>query len=162
MVWVVVIGLVMSFQSYSSRRALSWSVDEEVPAQRSERHYTLELTTSFSPSADVFALTAGVEFPDKPVRVSVAGREIPFDHTLLRPGEPVAVELENIVEPGWNEILVQAVPERMAQPRSQAVRAAVYSNGGLLAQDSFWSVPDGKVSGVLRFEIKKEVEHAGH
>ncbi len=161
LVWVVIIGLVVSFQNYSEAQSQKSGQGHDTSIEMSQISYTLELTATFRPASDSFVLTASGSSID-PLQITMAGKSMVSAALELQPGKPLLTEIDGIIV-GRNELLVRAIVPRSYSETSQALRAVVYANGAVIAQDTFWSVPGGDITGTLYFEVKKEqVQHHGH
>ncbi|MBN2064555.1 MAG: hypothetical protein JW745_07110 [Sedimentisphaerales bacterium] len=161
LVWVVIIGLVVSFQNYSKAQSQKLWHGQDTPIELSQILYTLELTATFAPASDSFALTVS-EVKSEPLQITMAGKSLISAALDLQPGKPQLTDLDGIVV-GHNELLVKALVPQSYSGTSQALRAVVYANGAIIAQETFWSVPGGDITGTLNFEVKKErVQHDSH
>ncbi|QGJ69550.1 Hypothetical protein PBC10988_12320 [Planctomycetales bacterium 10988] len=145
---------------------------EEKPVER----LSAELTVTFSPQVDPFALGSDPfslpeENGNSPALLSVQfnGEEV-FQITeenadTIQPGVPFAVDSLPQAILGKNELLVVATPPSDQASQSQAVRIKLLREDNLLQEETFWSGPGERLVASFRFELSEAslaVEDADH
>jgi len=157
--WVIVIGGLRWY--YADRGPKNIPVREATASQVAvEDVFRLVLTPTFAAEPDPFALKVGDEAAGGLV-VRVNGRQVAVPADSLRQGEPLVVEQLAGIQPGSNEIFVEASPPLAASGRSQAIRVQVIRAGQPLAEATFWGESGARVVGSLPFTLDAEVRH-GH
>ncbi|QJT08793.1 hypothetical protein [Oceanidesulfovibrio marinus] len=126
--------------------------------------YALEITPTFSPAPDPYALA------DDPVSrsglvVSLNGHVLyTYDGGGAFPGSIVLQPAPGL-GPGVTEYLVEAAPPlgEEGMPQQQAVRMRLLRHGTAVAEQTLWSEPGGVVRGTFRVEpaTPEEDAHGG-
>ena len=152
-VWVAFIG---SMAFYMKQRDVAgYASDDIIQFKKATRVYALELTPSFVPESDPFALNLDNQNTTSPLIVKLGDREI---FRISAP--PDTVEYYRI-EPlthlhfGKNEIFVEASPPAGDYFTSNALRIRLMENGHPLAEKTIWSPPGAKISGTFQFNLKE-------
>lgn len=123
--------------------------------------YALEITPTFTPAPDPFALP-GDPLASSGLVLSKNGRILyRYGNDKLQ-DRAIVLDPAPGLEPGLVEYLVEASPRQSAHdaPQSRAVRVRLLHHGATLAGTTFWSEPGGLVRGVLRVEIGTPEEAA--
>ena len=162
-IWVVLIGGMIVYLHH--RDIPDLAAGTAIELRTAEGNYVLEIITTFAVEPDPFALQ--VDQSEKPTAlvVRLGGREILRRTDRLEAGTPIRVEpIVGVVE-GTNEIYLEASPPLEQSAKSHAVRVRVLRDGRPVAEETFWSLPGGKVADIFRFVLvarqKKEDDH-GH
>lgn len=115
--------------------------------------YSLEVTLSFDPAPDAFALRAGDDQPPAAFLVRLHGREILRMEEGPKAGRPVRLEAPPGLGPGLNEFFVQAGPPAEAEGKAGAVRLRLVRKGIVIAETTLWA-DDGKpAAGIFRVDL---------
>ncbi|TVM16901.1 hypothetical protein DPQ33_10865 [Oceanidesulfovibrio indonesiensis] len=167
LVWAAILcalGLFLMGRDRPARTVAPAAVESGSGSAFDSAGYTLEITPSFAPAPDSFAL------PGDPLARSglVVSRNGHILYTYENGGEQGAtIELHPApgIEPGLVEYLVEAsaVQDANGSPQSAALRVRLLHYGGTLAEKTFWSDPGGLIRGVLRVSIEtpEGMDHGG-
>jgi hypothetical protein len=129
------------------------------------KHVDLEMTLTFEPEADPFALGIGTEedFHALPlVSVRLNNKPVAELHEALPPGTPWFKQNIEGVAVGTNELFLEATPPVFDTQVRHAVRVRLLINGRTLADKTFWSESGEKVVGTLRFEFGHDRSGGDH
>lgn len=169
LIWAVIAGALGLFLVMRDRPVQPEIVLEETvhvaPQQESNATgYALEITPTFTPAPDPYAL------PDDPVSrsglvVSLNGHVLyTYDGGGAFPGSIVLQPAPGL-GPGVTEYLVEAAPPlgEEGMPQQQAVRMRLLRHGTAVAEQTLWSEPGGVVRGTFRVEpaTPEEDAHGG-
>ena len=158
LIWLVFVGGLGIYTHY--RDATVRAARPIVEIQTVEGNYAIEITTTFAVEPDPFAVQTD-ELGQQPALVVRLGqREILKITDRLAAGTPIRIEpLLGLVE-GTNETYLEASSRLEQVGESQAVRVQILRDGQTIAEQTFWSLPGGKVAETMRFElaIAKEAE----
>jgi len=149
-----------------SRDALQESPSAQTAAapESAASQLDLELTLTFEPESDPFALATDEKDLDLPpvVIVRLNNVEVSAIHEGIAPGVPwLKEDIEGVVL-GTNELFIEATPPIADIMTYHAVRVRLLEDGREIADRTFWSQSGENVIGTLRFEKgsdKAEREH---
>ena len=116
--------------------------------------YALEVTATFRPQPDPFALDAGGR-PAPPVRVSLSGSDV-FLENDFTPDVPLRVPLTQGLTAGVNIFYLEASPPLGEYQMSHAVRLRVLHGNLAIAEDTFWADHGAAIRGNLHVRISGE------
>lgn len=169
LVWAVIAGALGLFLVMRNHPVQPAIVQEETvhAAQQQAFNatgYALEITPTFAPAPDPYAL------PDDPVSksglvVSQNGHVLyTYDGDGAFPGSIVLQPAPGLGR-GVTEYLVEAAPPlgMEGMPQQQAVRMRLLRNGMAVAEQTLWAEPGGVVRGTFRVEpaMPEEDAHGG-
>ncbi|MDX9973601.1 MAG: hypothetical protein RBU21_11510 [FCB group bacterium] len=162
--WLVCVGGVAFYMHARD----AWREDHQAIAaaapEAAVRRYDLELTLTFDAQPDPFALVTTESSAAPVVSVQLNGAPLVALSEGIAPGKPWLQEnIQGVVE-GNNELLVEATPPLTDEESRHALRLRVLSQGGAVADQTFWSQGGEKLVGVLPFEVKHhdEEDASGH
>lgn len=158
LIWALLLGgMAFYMRQRDSRR-------EPVPlakaTARAEGRFTIEVTPTFPPVADPFALRTDEDRGDAGLVVRLNGRDLFRGSDAGEPGEVVRLDGVQGFAAGPNEVRVEAYPPEEARDRRHFVQVRVLRNGAPLAEDIFWSEDGAAVSGSLGIEVPSDAEES--
>lgn len=132
----------------------------QAPARQvvTRQDFTLEITPTFSPEPDPFALQDPTTTA-APLVVRTAEREL-FRAARLEPGVPVRVHPVNGLVEGRNELYLQAQPPLSEADRDHAVRVRLLRNGQVVVDQTLWGQSGANVAGTIPFTLSKVPEES--
>jgi hypothetical protein len=120
------------------------------------REFTLELTATFSPEADPFALQ-GDEAAAAPLVVRTAAQEL-YRTESLEPGVALRVTPVHGLVEGRNELYVQAQPPVSEAGLDHAVRIRLLQDSRVLVDQTLWGQGGSSVAGTIPFTLETHGE----
>lgn len=162
-VWLAFVGGVTGYLRVRDAWREPASAHLEPAPEKAAARYDLELTLTFHPEPDPFALTGGASGPPPPVSIRVNGSVVAEPDKCIEPNTPWLKQGIERVVVGTNELFVEASPPLGEARVRYAARVRVLEGGRVVADETFWSEGGAKVTGVLRFEIapqESEIAHA--
>lgn len=157
-IWIVLIGGLALYMRHRDANPAAAAPGRILPAATAE--YTLELTPSFAPVPDPFALVKpGEKAPAMTARLR--GREVLRTPDGALAGRPVRVDKLPGVLAGINEVAVAASPPAFDSATTKApvrnfLQARILENGVPRAEETFWADGTDRVAGVLRFDARND------
>jgi hypothetical protein len=148
-IWITFLGGLTLYMKH--RGSVEYSNEYFHEWKSIEKVYALEVTPSFVPEPDPFALSINNSHNSTALLVRVG------EHEILKVDDSIADSETFVVEPlhglvaGKNEIYVEASPPFSPLSTQNAVRVRIIENGHPLAEKTFWSPPGNKVSGTFEF-----------
>lgn len=154
-IWVVILGGVTAFQHH--RKLLQASqVSKSLPvAEAASAVYSLAVTPTFKAEPDPFALQTDTAEASAALVVRMVGTDLLRVTDHVEAGQALRINTLPNIQVGLNEIYVEGVPPTVQGLQRHAVLVELFRNDVWIQQASFWSVPGGKVTGVLRFEVEE-------
>lgn len=151
LVWLVMLGGLGLFVAQRDRYAFA---PQEAPARQLApgEELSLEITTTFSPQADPFALE-GDEGGGAPLVVRNAAREL-FRGEGMEPGIPFRVHPIPGLSEGLNEIFLRAKPPLAESEKNHAVRVRILRDGEVVADQTLWGTGGAGIAGNIIFNLK--------
>jgi hypothetical protein len=157
--WLLMLGG-LSLYIYQRDRHTPAAIQAPVQQAVATEDFTLEITPTFSPEPDPFALQ-GEESTAAPLVVRTADREL-FRAESLEPGVPVRVHpLRGLVE-GRNEIYLQAQPPVGEAGRNHAVRVRLLQGSQVVVDETLWRAGGANVAGTIPFTLAAAENHHDH
>ncbi|UCG14042.1 MAG: hypothetical protein JSU72_06110 [Deltaproteobacteria bacterium] len=151
LIWIVFVG---GLALYTHRQGVT-PVATETPGElrMAEGQYELEITTTFTVEPDPFALQSDEGEKPAGLLVRLGDREVLRKTDRLEAGIPIRVApLFGLVE-GTNEIYLEASPPLDHIGKINGVRVQIQRDGQAIVEQTFWSLPGGKVADTLRFSL---------
>jgi hypothetical protein len=161
LLWVIVLG---GLNLYMKRFETSGSDAASSSRQRLaqvEAPYAMELTTTFSVESDPFALTAGVSKEPAGLVVQLQGHEVLRKGGEVEAGAPIVLNPVPGLVRGLNEFFVEANMPLDSIGRSYALRFRLMQAGSPVAEETFWSEGENRITGVLRVSLENDKENGG-
>lgn len=159
LIWMIMVGGLSLYIQQRDRRlppAIQTPVTEAVPTD----DYALEITPTFSPQPDPFALT-GDPAASATLVVRLGERELFRSEQALPAGKTVAVPAVAGLIVGHNELYLQATPPLSEALMDHAVRVRLRQGNREIFDQTLWGVSGAKVVGTIPFTLDKSAE-AGH
>lgn len=159
LIWLIMVGGLTLYIQQRDRRlppAIRAPATEAAPMEE----YALEITPTFSPEPDPFALQ-GDPAAAASLLVRLGERE------LYRSGQPLPAGKTLSVHPvaglvvGHNELYLQATPPLSEALMDHAVRVRLLQGNRELFDQTLWGVSGARVAGTIPFTLEKSAE-AGH
>lgn len=152
--WLLMLG---GLSLYIHQRDLQKPAPLQAPVQEglSAREFTLEVTATFSPEADPFALQG--DDTAAPLVLRTATQEL-YRAAALEPGVVVQINPVHGLLEGRNEIYVQAQPPVSEAGRDHAVRVRLLQSSRVLVDQTLWGQGGASVSGTIPFTLKTHGE----
>lgn len=150
-IWLVLVGG-LALYTYQRDRMQHAVVAAEPVREAQGESLTLELTPSFTTSADPYAL----EGRDAKATVLVRAA----DRELFASDNPIPAGVTRTVHPvqglvlGLNEIYVRAVPPQ-GEAKDHALRVKLLRGGEVLLDRTLWGEKGAVVAGSIPFELKE-------
>jgi hypothetical protein len=152
LIWIVLVG---GFTLYVNTREPVKTV-QAVGPRTAEGAYVLEITPSFAPEPDPFALRAERETEAPAVVLTVNGKEALRIGHRIEPGIPIRVEPVPGLVQGDNELFIEANPPLTATRMAHAVRVRLLHGERTIGDRSFWSEPGSRIAETFRIVVIAE------
>jgi hypothetical protein len=122
--------------------------------------YTLEITPTFSPEPDHFALH-GDPSASATLVVRVGDRELFRSEQALPPGRTVSVHPVAELVAGRNELYLRATPPLSEALMEHAVRVRLWQGNQEVFDETLWGLSGANVAGTIAFTLERpaEAEH---
>jgi len=159
LIWLIMVGgLTLYIRQRDSRLppAIQTPTAEAVPLE----DYVLEITPTFSPEPDPFALK-GDPADSASLVVRLGGRELFSTGKALTAGRTITVQPLTGLVAGHNELYLQAAPPPGEALQDHAVRVRLLQGARLIFDQTLWGVSGATVAGAIPFNLDKRAE-AGH
>lgn len=159
LVWIICVGGVAL---YMNQRDTATPIDNAITlvAKAASKHtFDLEITTTFSPQPDPFALTTETT---PAIEISINGTPLPLDAEAISPRHPFVLSNFGNVNIGENEIHISATPPTDAFDERHAIRLRILENTSTIAESTFWTEGGESVSGTLQFSITASASGDGN
>ena len=151
-VWFILIG---GLAAYMHTRDTVEEV-REFQQTKAKGVFSIEVSASFEPAPDPFALRPEREEKASTILVHLNGKEILKRTELITSGEPLRVDgVKGLVE-GLNEFYIEANPPLQSAVRSHALRVRFFRDGQLIAERSFWSEEGSRIATTFSLKIERE------
>jgi len=159
LIWLIMVGgLTLYIRQRDSRLppAIRTPITEAVPLEE----YVLEITPTFSPEPDPFALQSDPAASASLV-VRLGERELFRSGKALPAGKSITVHKVAGLVAGHNELYLQASPPTSEALLDHAVRARLLQGARVIFDQTLWGVSGATVAGAIPFNLDKR-EEAGH
>jgi hypothetical protein len=159
LIWLTMVGGLNLYIQQRDRRlppAMPAPVAEAAPMEE----YTLEITLTFSPQPDPFALQSDPAAAAALV-VRLGKRELFRSEQALSAGRPLVVHPVAGLVVGRNELYLRASPPASEALLDHAVRVRLRQGNRELFDQTLWGVSGANVAGTIPFTLEKHVE-GGH
>lgn len=160
LIWLIMVGGLSLYIQQRDRRmpaAVAAPTMEAAPAEE----YTLEITPTFSPEPDPFAI--GGDQAASSLVVRLGERVLLRSSQALPAGRPVTVHPLEGLAVGHNELYLQVSPPVGEAPMDHAVRVRLLQGNREIFDDTVWGVNGATVAGSIPFTLGKPAEGAhGH
>ena len=163
-IWIVILGSLFSFQHH--RRSLQVSQAAAPPPVKAlaSAVYSLAVTPTFKAEPDPFALNTDTTEASAALLVRMTGKDLLRITDQVESGKTLTIKTLPDIREGLNEVYVEGSPPTAQGQQRHAILVELFRDDVSIQEASFWSVPGGKVTGVLRFEVaedeQKEPDHA--
>jgi hypothetical protein len=121
--------------------------------KEAEGNYALAVTTTFTLEPDPFAVQTDTGDQSSALLVRLGRRTLLRITDRLEAGSTLRVEPLTGLVSGENEIYLEAHPPLDQFGKSHAVRVQILQDNQLIAEETFWSSPGGRVTGTFRFNL---------
>ena len=159
LIWLIMVGGLTLYIQQRDRR-LPPAIQAPVVEAASREDYLLEITPTFSPVPDPFALQGDPSAAASLV-VRTGERELFRSEQALPAGKPIAVPAVTGLVVGHNELYLQASPPASEALLDHAVRVRLLQGARVVFDQTLWGVSGATVAGTIPFTLEKNVE-AGH
>jgi hypothetical protein len=159
-IWCVILGSVTSFLGYRDSKQISPGSQLSPSAQTTSDVYALAITPTFNAEPDPFALQTDATAPSAALVVRMGQTDLLRVTDNVEAGKPLRVD--SFVKIGINEIYIEGSPPIARSLDRHAILVELFRNDILIQQASFWSIPGGKVTGTMRFDVTEENTEHGH
>lgn len=157
-IWIVILGSLFSFQHHRRKLQASQSATRPPVRAMASARYSLAVTPTFKAEPDPFALNIDDTDGSAALLVRMTGEDLLRVTDQVAPGETLRVETLPDIQVGLNEVYVEGVPPTAQSQQRHAILVELFRDDVSIQEASFWSVPGGKVTGVLRFEVLEDEE----
>jgi len=143
-IWIIFIGGLSVYMQ--ARESLEMAPDKTL--QTAMGKFTIQVTTTFAPVPDPFALKTHEESSSSltvklhGVKVLGPDSQTGADRFVFREDLPQLLA-------GKNEFYVEAYPDLRATDKAGALRVEIMRDGVVLADRTFWSEPGERIAGAL-------------
>jgi hypothetical protein len=160
LIWLIMFGG-LSLYIYQRDRHAPEPIQAPVRQAVAGEDFTLEITPTFSPEADPFALQGNTE-AGASLLVRTA-EQVLFRGEALEPGVPVRVNpVPGLIE-GRNELYLQAQPPLGESSRDHAVRVRLLQDSRVVVDETLWGRSGANVAGTMPFTLAEMAEeHHDH
>lgn len=156
-VWALIFGSVISFQRKNQlQRSIANPVVPETTAASAV--YSLAVTPTFKAEPDPFALQTSETETAPALVVRMAGTDLLRVTDYVEAGRPLKIDTLADSKVGLNEIYIEGSPPASRVGQRHAILVELFRNGNWIQQQSIWSTPGSKVTGVIRFEVTNHEE----
>lgn len=159
LIWLIMVGGLGLYIQQRDRR-----LPQGVPAPVTEavqgEDYALEITPTFSPVPDPFALQIDPDASASLV-VRLGERELFRSGKALPAGRIIALQPLAGLVAGQNELFLQASPPASEALQDHAVRVRLLQGARVIFDQTLWGVSGATVAGAIPFNLEKRAE-AGH
>jgi hypothetical protein len=152
-IWVVILGSVTSFQHHRKMLQASQTNVALPAAEAAAAVYSLAVTPTFKAEPDPFALQTDASQASAALVVRMTGTDLLRVTDQVAAGQALRIEALPNIQVGLNEIYIEGSPPTVQGQQRHAVLVELFRNDIWIQQVSLWSVPGGKVTGVLRFDV---------
>jgi hypothetical protein len=159
-IWAVILGGVTTFQRHRNMRQVSQTAGQSPVKVSASAVYSLAVTPTFKAEPDPFALQTDTTETSAALVVRMAGTDLLRVTDQGEAGQALRIESLPNIQVGLNEIYIEGAPPTDQGGQRHAVLVELFRNDVWIQQASFWSVPGGKVTGVLRFEVEEDTGRA--
>jgi hypothetical protein len=160
LLWVIVLGgLNLYMRQFETSGSDAASSSRQRPAQ-AEAPYAMELTTTFNVEPDPFALTANASEEPAGLVVQLQGNEILRKTREVETGAPIVLNVPGLVR-GLNEFFVEANMPLESIGKSYALRLRLTQAGSPVAEETFWSEGENRITGILRVSLENDKQDGG-
>lgn len=159
LIWLIMVGGLGLYIQQRDRR-LPAGVPAPVMEAVQAEDYALEITPTFSPVPDPFALQSGQAAPASLV-VRLGERELFRSGKALPAGRTITVQPVAGLVAGHNELYLQASPPASEARLDHAVRVRLLQGARVIFDQTLWGVGGANVAGAIPFALEKRLE-AGH
>ena len=159
LIWLIMVGGLTLYIQQRDRRlppAIRTPATGAAPMEK----YSLEITPTFSPETDPFALQ-GDPAASATLLVRLGERELFRSEQALPAGKTVSVHAVAGLVVGHNELYLQATPPLSEALMDHAVRVRLLQGNRELFDHTLWGLSGAKVAGTIPFTLEKSAE-AGH
>jgi hypothetical protein len=158
LIWLLMLGG-LSLYIYQRDRHAPVPVQAPVTHEVSSQDFILEITPTFSPELDPFALQGDADDATSLV-VRTAQRELFRAEGGLERGVTVRVQpVRGLVE-GRNELYLQAQPPVGEAHRDHAVRVRLVQGNRVVVDETIWGQSGANVTGTVPFTLTATAEDA--
>ncbi|MGE4543189.1 MAG: hypothetical protein AB7D06_03665 [Pedobacter sp.] len=158
LIWLLMLGG-LSLYIYQRDRHAPVAIQAPITHEVAGQDYLLEITPTFSPESDPFALRGDAGDATSLV-VRTAQRELFRAEGELERGVPVRVQpVRGLVE-GRNELYVQAQPPLGESHRDHAVRVRLLRGNRVVVDETIWGQKGASVAGTIPFTLTATAEDA--
>ena len=159
LIWLIMVGgLTLYIQQRDRRLPPAIQIPTTEAASRDD--YSLEITPTFSPEPDPFALQ-GDPAASATLLVRLGERELFRSGQTLPAGKTVSVHPVAGLVVGHNELYLQAIPPLSEALMDHAVRVRLLQGNREVFDQTLWGLSGAKVAGAIPFILTKSAE-AGH
>ena len=159
LIWLIMVGGLTLYIQQRDRRLpppVRTPAAEAVPME----DYTLEITPTFSPEPDPFALQ-GDPAAAASLLVRLGERELFRSGRALPAGKTVSLHRVAGLVAGHNELYLQATPPVSEALMDHAVRVRLLQGNREVFDQTLWGSSGARVAGTIPFTLDKSGE-AGH
>lgn len=158
--WVVIIGGISLYMDFQG--------DRTAPVTPADVHrsdadaFSIDVTLTFNPRRDPFAL----DDPDGPgdtgLTVRMNGRTIPIQADEMTPGVPLRVGPLTAEAKTVSELYIETGPPMDQPGRHDAARVRVLRDDRILAEKTIWATSGQTITGTLQFSLTPPEAKDGH
>jgi hypothetical protein len=159
LIWLLMVGGLSLYIQQRDRR-LPPGIQTPTTEAESMEGYTLEITPTFSPEPDPFALQRDPAASATLV-VWLGERELFRSEQALPAGKTVSVHPVAGLVVGRNELYLQAGPPLSEALMDHAVRVRLRQGNREVFDETLWGLSGANVAGTIPFILEKSAE-AGH
>jgi hypothetical protein len=158
LIWLLILGGLSLYIFQRDRRSQA-PIQAPVMHEAAGQNFILEITPTFSPEPDPFALQG--EAGDSPsLVVRTSQQELFRAEADLERGVPVQVQpVQGLVE-GRNELYLQGTPPLSEAHRDHAVRVRLLKDNMVVADETIWGHGGAGVAGTISFTLTPMAEDA--
>lgn len=159
LIWLIMVGGLGLYIQQRDRR-LPAGVPAPVMEAVQGEDYALEITPTFSPVPDPFALQ-GDPAERATLVVRLGERELFRSEKALPAGRAITVQPLSGLVAGHNELYLKASPPASEARMDHAVRVRLLQGARVIFDQTLWGVGGAIVAGAVPFTLDKRAE-AGH
>ncbi|MFN2355761.1 MAG: hypothetical protein ABR512_14725 [Desulfopila sp.] len=158
LIWLLILGG-LSLYIFQRDRRIQAPIQAPVMQEVAGQNFILEITPTFSPEADPFALQG--EDGDSPsLVIRTSQRELFRAQADLERGVPVQVQPVHGLMEGRNELYLQGTPSLSEAHRDHAVRLRLFRDNRVVADETLWGHGGAGVAGTISFTLTTMAEGA--
>ncbi|GAB6095290.1 hypothetical protein JCM14469_15420 [Desulfatiferula olefinivorans] len=157
LLWVMIIGGLAFYMTARDDGTSPVHTEAAIPGEAAS--FFIDLTLTFAPAPDPFALNDPKQADPSGLVLAIDGRVLPPLTETPEPGRPVRIGPLTGEAGEVCELFVSAAPPLAPPGRHDAARIRILKNDRILCEDTFWAGSGRAITGTLQFSVTED-DHA--